>query len=388
MNGKKVLVRVDFNVPLNEQGKIADDTRIVAAIPTIEYLLKSGAMVILMSHLGRPKGKKVSEYSLALCAKRLSELLRRKVQMAPDCIGSEVKSMVKNLLPGDVLLLENLRFHAAEEDPDKDPGFAKELASLADFYVNDAFGAAHRSHSSITTIAQYFEGRKAPGLLLQKEIQFLGDALLNPKRPFYAIIGGAKISSKLGVLHSLLNKVDALFIGGGMSYTFLKAMGIPIGNSICENALLGEARNIISKAKEKNIRLELPVDIIASTEYSKDAPFQVFDSKKGVPDGFEGMDIGPETSKKWAVLLQDARTLFWNGPVGVAEFERFANGTKNIAQAMALANAVTIVGGGDSVAALRDLNVIDKMSHVSTGGGASLEYIEFGKLPGVEVFKL
>lgn len=388
VKGKKVLVRVDFNVPLDDAQHITDDTRIVESILTIKYLLEAGAAVILMSHLGRPKGKKVPEYSLKVCAERLSQILGLPVKMAPDCVGNEVQSIAAALKPGDVLLLENLRFHAAEENPEIDINFAKNLASLGDFYVNDAFGAAHREHSSITSITQYFKGKSATGFLLEKEIHFLGDLLLNPKRPFYAIVGGAKISSKLGVLHALLKKVDILFVGGGMSYTFLKAQGIPIGNSICEDALLEQARKILEYATKNKIRLELPQDNVVADFYGKDASYHTVFSKNGIPDGFMGMDIGPKTCANWSEILQNGKTIFWNGPLGVAEFPAFSKGTDAIAQSLANISvnkdAITIVGGGDSVAAIRKLNMLDKFTHISTGGGASLEYIEYGKLPGVE----
>lgn len=384
LKGKRVLVRVDFNVPQDEKQNITDDTRIVSSLPTIEYILKEGGSVILMSHLGRPKGKPAPEFSLAPCAKRLSELLKKKISLAPDCVGDKVEEMAKALKPGELLLLENLRFHEAEEKPSKDPEFAKKLAKLAEIYINDAFGAAHREHSSTATIASHFPSRAAAGFLMQREISFLGEALLHPKKPFYAIIGGAKVSSKLGVLYALLDKVDALFIGGGMSYTFLKAQGISIGNSICEEELLEKAKEILRLAKEKNIALHLPLDLVIAKEFKADAESQVVLSQKGIPDGFQGMDMGPLTREKWKKEFKFAKTIFWNGPVGVFEFDSFAKGTESVARGVAASGAVTIVGGGDSIAALQKLNLVEKMSHVSTGGGASLEYIEFGKLPGVE----
>lgn len=384
VNNKKVLVRVDFNVPQDKQLRITDDSRISAALPTIQYLLKNGAAVILMSHLGRPQGKRSPEFSLSPCAKRLSELLKQPVIMAPDCVGPEVSKLVSQLGPGQVMLLENLRFHSAEEKPETDPNFVKELAKLGDLYVNDAFGTAHRAHASTALIAQFFPGKAAAGFLLQKEVNFLGDALLNPKKPFHAIIGGAKISSKLGVIRALLQKVDALYIGGGMAYTFMKAKGIDIGNSIHEDALLETAKSILSDCRSKSLKLFLPIDLCVAEDCSADAPSKIIQAQAGIPAGFEGCDIGPQTIKQWSEQLQSAKTIFWNGPVGVAEIPAFAKGTQGIAKLLAGLSATTIVGGGDSVAALQATGLADKIDHVSTGGGAALEYIEFGHLPGID----
>jgi phosphoglycerate kinase len=384
LKGKKVLMRVDFNVPLKE-GKITDDTRIAAALPSISYILKQGGSLILMSHLGRPDGQKYEKYSLAPCAKRLSEMLQREVIMAPDCIGPEVQALVKRLQPGQLVLLENLRFYPGEEKPEKDPSFAKQLAELGDLYVNDAFGTAHRVHASTVTIAQYFPGKAAAGFLMEKEIEALGPALLKPERPFYAIIGGAKISSKLGVLKSLVAKVDGLFIGGGMAYTFMKAQGLPIGNSIHEDDYLQAAKELIELCAQKKIKLFLPIDIVVADRYSNEAKTQLVMLEKGIPEGFEGVDIGPKTIAAFSQELKDGKTVFWNGPLGVFEFPNFAKGTVAIAQVLAnLSGAKTIIGGGDSVAAINQAGLEEKMTHISTGGGASMEYIEFGTLPGID----
>lgn len=384
VKGSKVLMRVDFNVPLDKSGKITDDSRIVATLPSIRMILDRGGAVILMSHLGRPDGKKMPEFTLAPCAKHLSQLLGKPVLMAPDCVGPEVEKMAKALHPGDVMLLENLRYYAAEEKPDKDPNFAKQLAALGDCYVNDAFGTAHRAHASTFTVASYFPGKAAAGLLMEKEIHFLGDMLANPKRPFYAIIGGKKISGKIEVLESLMKKVDGLLIGGGMVYTFAKAQGMSIGQSICEDEQLETARNVMKACKERNVKLWLGEDVVAADDFNNDAKTQVVRLSDGIPDGYQGMDIGPATIKKFSDVLKDAATVLWNGPLGVFEMSHFAAGTKAIATLLAKLKATTIVGGGDSLAAVAAAGVADKLSHLSTGGGASLEYIEKGKLPGIE----
>lgn len=381
ISGKKVLIRVDFNVPFDKQGAITDDTRIREALPTIQYILDKGGSVILMSHLGRPDGKKDPKFTLKPCAERLSQLLGKEVKMAPDCVGDEVEKLVKGLKPKEVLVLENLRFYPAEEKPEKDPEFAKKLAKLADFYVNDAFGTAHRAHSSTATIAQYFKGKRAAGFLLQKEIDFLGSHFAKPEHPFYAVIGGAKVSTKLGVLKSLLSKVDALFIGGGMAYTFMKAQGLSIGDSLCEDNLLEEARQFLKDAKKP---IYLPKDIVIAKEFSNDSEQKVVETSKGIPDGWQGMNIGPATSKLWKEELQKAKMVFWNGPLGVFEFPNFAKGTRDMAETLANLDAVTIAGGGDSVAAINQVGLAEKFSHISTGGGACLEYIEFGHLPGID----
>jgi len=380
--GKKVLMRVDFNVPLDKGGNITDDTRIQASLPSIQYVLDHGGAVILMSHLGRPKDKRNPEFSLAPCAKRLSELIQKPVIMAPDCVGPEVQNLASKLKPGQILLLENLRFHRGEEHPGEDPQFAKQLAQLGDVYVNDAFGTAHRKHASTATIAQYFPGMAAAGFLLNKEIQYLGSALLSPKRPFYAILGGAKISSKIGVIKSLLTKVDALLIGGGMAYTFSKAQGIAIGDSIHEDAFLDEARAIL-QGKDAS-KLLLPQDQVVVNQLNNEAVPKIVKTREGISPGYQGVDIGPETIREFTAKLQNGATIFWNGPLGVFEISNFAKGTFAIAKAIAGLRATIIVGGGDSIAALQAAGVSSKISHISTGGGASLEYIELGTLPGIE----
>jgi phosphoglycerate kinase len=385
--GKKVLMRVDFNVPLDKQGNIVDDTRIVAALPSIQYILDKGGAVVLMSHLGRPKGKVVPQCSLVPCAERLSALLGKPVEMAPECTGEAIEQKVKQLKPGQVLLLENLRFHIGEEDPEADPAFVRELAKLGDFYVNDAFGTAHRAHSSTAVIARYFPGKAAAGFLLEKEMQFIGEHLRDPVHPFYAIIGGAKISTKIGVLKVLLRKVEALLIGGGMAYTFMKAKGIAIGESIYEEALLEEARAILQEGRLRGIPILLPQDIVVVKELKNESMSQTIEAQKGIPDGFQGVDIGPKTIQSFIQTLQNAKTVFWNGPMGVFEIPQFATGTNAIATALAALSATTIVGGGESVAAVEAAGVAKKMSHISTGGGATLEYIEFGTLPGIEALR-
>jgi phosphoglycerate kinase len=382
--GKKVLIRVDFNVPLNKDGTIADDTRIKESIPTIQHALQQGAAVVLMSHLGRPKTKKDVQYSLGICAKKLSQLISAPVFFATDCVGKDVEKMVQDLKGGQVLLLENLRFYPAEEDPSLDPNFAKDLSKFGDFYVNDAFGTAHRKHSSTAVIAQYFPGKAAMGLLMQKEIQHLEPLLKNPEHPFFVLIGGAKISSKIGVLKSLMKKVDGLYIGGGMAYTFMKAKGIEIGDSIFEESSLLEAENLMKECQAKKIPLHFPTDLVIADGFRNDATFKTVQARDGIPKGWMGMDIGPETIQAWTEDFQKAATLFWNGPVGVFEFAHFARGTQEMAKTIADLKATTIVGGGDSVAAINQLDLSSKFKHVSTGGGASLEYLELGKLPGIE----
>lgn len=382
---KKILIRVDFNVPLDKQGKITDDTRIIATLPTIRKVLDQGGSVVLMSHLGRPKDQRVPELSLKPCAERLSQLLGQKVIMAPDCIGPEVEKIVHALKPGQILMLDNLRFHKGEEHPEKDELFVKELAKFGDAYVNDAFGAAHRAHASTANIAKFFPGKAAAGLLLEKEIDFLGDTLKSPKHPFCAIVGGAKISTKCGVIQTLMKKADMVLIGGGMAYTFLKAQGIPIGNSIHEDEFLDQARHLLASSGKGGLgRLILPKDIVITEEVKEGATFKIIDSSKGIPAGYEGVDIGPETIQNFASELRKASTILWNGPLGVFEIPQFAKGTNAIAHVLADLKAVTIVGGGDSVAAIQAAGLSDKVTHLSTGGGASLEYIEFGTLPGIE----
>lgn len=376
--GKKVLVRCDFNVPLDENKNITDENRIVGALPTIKYLIDHNAKVILCSHLGRPKGEFNMKYSLAPVAKRLSEKLGKQVVMAADVIGESAKAAVAAMKDGDVILLENVRFHKEEEK--NDPAFSKQLADLAEVYINDAFGTAHRAHASTAGVAAFLPA--ACGYLIQKEIEIMGGALSNPKRPFVAILGGAKVSDKIGVIENLIDKVDSLIIGGGMAYTFFKAMGYSIGTSICENDKVELAKSLIAKAKEKGVALLLPVDNMIADEFKADANMQVVKSDS-IPDGWMGMDIGPETIKAYQETIKNAKTVIWNGPMGVFEMEKFANGTKNVAEALSMVEGTTIIGGGDSAAAVEQLGYADKMTHISTGGGASLEYLEGIELPGI-----
>lgn len=377
-------MRVDFNVPLDNNANITDDTRIEASLPSIRYVLDQGGSLVLMSHLGRPKGQRQKEFSLAPCSKRLSELLQRPVLQASDCVGPEVEAMAKALNPGEVLLLENLRFHAAEEEPERDPSFAEKLARLGDFYVDDAFGTAHRAHSSTVSVTRYFPGRAVSGFLLQKEMQYLGEHMDQPERPFFAVVGGKKISTKLGVLTSLLKKADALFLGGAMAYTFLKAQGKPIGNSLCENDLIPKAKEILAQAQKARVKIWLPVDTVVVSQLDESAPAnRVVSLHEGIPEGLMGVDIGPQTIELYSRELKAAHSVLWNGPMGVFELPQFARGTEAIARALAGLKATTIVGGGDSIAAVQGLGLAQNFSHLSTGGGATLEYIEFGTLPGI-----
>jgi len=377
LRNHRVLMRVDFNVPLKDDGSILDDSRILAALPSIRYVLDHGGSLILMSHLGRPKGVD-PKASLAPCAKRLSELLSQPVIMAPDCIGPAVESLAGKLKSGSILMLENLRFHPGEENPDKEPGFVESLARLGDVYVNDAFGTAHRAHASTALIARSFPQKAAMGLLMEKELAHLEPLLKNPKRPFYAIIGGAKVSSKAGVVKNLLNKLDGLFIGGAMAFPFFAAKGISVGASLCDATDIPLAQEIISLADQRGIALHLPSDIIAVKETAS----SIFSD--GVPDGWKGMDIGIKTVRAWEKELCKAATIYWNGPLGVYEQPPFDQGTQKIAQALAKISATKIVGGGDSVAAIQQMGLASGFTHLSTGGGASLEFLEFGRLPGID----
>ena len=379
VNGKKVLVRCDFNVPIDsETGKITDNRRIRAALPTIQYLLDHNAKVILCSHLGRPKGEFNLKYSLKPVAEELSKLLNKDVKLAKDVIGESAKGLTSNMKEGDIVLLENVRFHKEEEQ--NDPEYSKALASMAEIYVNDAFGTAHRAHSSTTGVADYLPA--VSGFLIEKELEFLGGALENPKHPFVAILGGAKVSDKIGVIENLLDKVDTLIIGGGMAYTFYKAQGHHIGTSICEEDKLDLAKSILEKAQEKGVKLLLPVDNHVSSEYSNNGEEKMVDSTE-IPDGFMGLDIGPKTIEKFEEAVKDAKTVVWNGPLGVCEFDKFATGTKAVATMLSKLDAITIIGGGDSAAAIEKLGLADKMTHISTGGGASLEFLEGKTLPGI-----
>ncbi len=378
VQGKKVLVRVDFNVPLNENGEITDETRIRAALPTIQYLLDHGAKVILMSHLGRPKGEVKPEFSLAPVAKRLSEILNTKVIFAKDCIGKEAQDAVDSMEAGQVVLLENLRFH--KEETANDPEFAKQLASLGDIFVLDAFGTAHRAHASTAGVADYLPA--VAGFLIGKELSIMGKALEDPARPFIAILGGAKVSDKIGVIENLLGKVDGLIIGGGMANTFVKAQGYEMGKSLVDDERLGLARDLMDQAKKKRIKIMLPSDFVVAKEFKADAETQIV-AAENIPADAMALDIGPSTRIIFANEIKSAKTVIWNGPMGVAEMPAFANGTKAIAEALADSSAITIIGGGDSAAAVKKLGYADKMSHISTGGGASLEFLEGKELPGV-----
>ena len=375
--GKKVLVRCDFNVPLKE-GVITNDKRIVAALPTIKYLKENGAKVILCSHLGRPKGEWLPEFSLAPVAKRLSELLECEVRMSKDVIGEDAKDISATIKEGEVALLENVRYY--KEETKNVPEFAKELASLAEIFVNDAFGTAHRAHASTTGVADYIPA--VCGFLIQKEIEVMGKALDNPVRPFVAVLGGAKVSDKIGVITNLLEKVDTLIVGGAMAYTFLKAEGHNVGISLCEEDKLELASELLAKAKEKGVSLLLPVDHVAADKFDENAE-PVLVEGKDIPEGLMGMDVGPKSVELFKEAVKNAKTVIWNGPMGVFEFKNFAGGTFAVAEAIAETDCISIIGGGDSVAAVTKLGFADKMTHISTGGGASLEFLEGLELPGI-----
>ncbi|MDD5382269.1 MAG: phosphoglycerate kinase [Candidatus Margulisbacteria bacterium] len=385
IKGKKFFVRCDFNVPLDDKQTITSDKRIVASLPTVKYLLERGAKVILASHLGRPKGEVKKEFSLAPVQKRLTELLGKPVKLTADCVGPEVQKAVAAMKDGDVLLLENLRFHKEEEK--NDPKFAKELAALADIYVSDAFGTVHRAHASTEGIAHDLPAYA--GFLIEKELKFLGGALADPKHPFVAIIGGAKISGKLEVLKNLLDKVDTLIVGGGMAYTFFKARGVDVGNSLVEPELIPEAKEILKAAIDKEVPFLLPLDHVVADKFAEDAQTQVV-PRTTIPEGWQGMDIGPETVIKFSNAIKDAKTIIWNGPMGVFEMDKFAKGTIAIAKAVAEATAngaISIIGGGDSATAVKKAGLADKMTFISTGGGASLEFLEGKVLPGIAVLQ-
>ena len=380
LKNKKVFVRCDFNVPIDENGNITDNRRIVGALDTIKYLLENDCKVILASHLGRPKGEVKPEFSLAPVAKELSNLLGKEVKLAKDIIGESAKELTSNMQNGDVVLLENVRFDSREEK--NDPEFSKELASMAEIFVNDAFGTAHRAHSSTAGIAEYLPA--VSGFLIEKELNFLGNALENPARPFVAILGGKKVSDKIGVINSLLEKVDTLMIGGAMAYTFFKAQGYNVGNSICELDKLDLAKELMEKANKKGVKLMLPVDTRLGKEFDPNTETKTV-SWTEIPDGWEGFDIGDETIKSYKEELKNAKTVIWNGPVGLFEFDKFAIGTNEIAKTLSeMEGATTIIGGGDSAAAVEKAGLSEKFTHISTGGGASLEFLEGKKLPGIE----
>lgn len=381
VKGKKVFVRVDYNVPFDENQNITNDTRMVRTLPTINYLLDNGAAVILACHIGRPTEAKEPQFSTKLLVKHLSELLKKDVKWASDCVGEEAENAAKDLKPGEVLLLENLRYHKAEKK--NDPEFAKQLASLADVAVDDAFGVSHRGHASNAGIAKYVE--VVAGFLMEKEINYIGKTLEAPQHPFVAIIGGAKVSDKIGVIENLLNKVDTIIIGGGMAHTFDAAKGYPVGKSLVEPDKYDYAREVLKKAEEKGVKVVLPLDLVIADKFDKNANFKTVPVDQ-VPDDWEALDSGIETSKEYVKALEGAKTVIWNGPMGVFEFDNFAKGTLAVAKAVAKATeegAISIVGGGDSVAALKKTGLTDKISHVSTGGGATLEYLEGKEMPGV-----
>ena len=382
VKGKKVFVRVDYNVPFDENQNITNDTRMVRTLPTLNYLLDHGAALVLACHIGRPTEAREPQFSTKHLVKHLSELLKRDVQWASDCVGPEAEEKAKALKPGDVLLLENLRYH--KEEKKNDPEFAKQLASLADVAVDDAFGVSHRAHASNAGVPKYLE--TVAGFLMEKEINYIGKTLENPQHPFVAIIGGAKVSDKIGVVTNLLDKCDTIIIGGGMAHTFDAAKGYPIGNSLCEKDKFDVALDVLKKAEEKGVKVVLPVDLVVADKFAADANTKTVPVDQ-VPDGWEALDSGVETSKEYTKALEGAKTVVWNGPMGVFEFDAFANGTLAVAKAVAKATeegATSIVGGGDSVAALKKTGLTDKISHVSTGGGATLEFLEGKTMPGIE----
>ena len=382
VKGKKVLVRCDFNVPYDENRVITDNRRIVAALPTIKYLIENNCKVILCSHLGRPKGEVIPEFSLNIVAAELTKLLGQEVKLAKDVVGEDAKRLASELKEGEVMLLENVRYEAGEEKNDEE--LSKAFASLAEIYVNDAFGTAHRAHSSTTGVANYLPA--VSGFLIEKELNFLGTALENPERPFMAILGGKKVSDKIGVIKALLEKVDVLMIGGAMAYTFFKSMGYNVGNSICEEDKLDLARELMEEAKEKGVKFMLPVDTKIGKEFDPNTESKTVKYTE-IPDGWEGYDIGVETIEMYSKELQNAKTVVWNGPLGLFEFDQFAIGTNSIAKTLADVDAVKIIGGGDSAAAVEKAGLAEKFTHISTGGGASLEFLEGKKLPGIEALQ-
>ena len=382
LRDKKVLVRCDFNVPYDENRVITDNRRIVAALPTINYLLENNCKVILCSHLGRPKGEVKPEFSLDIVAKELSRLLGKEVKLAKDVVGESAKELTDNMQNGDVVLLENVRYEAGEEK--NDPELSKKFASMAEIFVNDAFGTAHRAHSSTTGVADYLPA--VSGFLIEKELNFLGNALENPERPFMAILGGKKVSDKIGVIEALLEKVDTLIIGGAMAYTFFKAMGYSVGDSICEDDKIDLAKELMAKAEAKGVKLMLPVDTKVGKEFDPNTESKTVKCSE-IPDGWQGFDIGEETIRLYSEELSKAKTVVWNGPLGLFEFEQFAVGTNEIAKALANIDAIKVIGGGDSAAAIEKAGLAEKFTHISTGGGASLEFLEGKKLPGIEALQ-
>lgn len=378
VNGKKVFIRVDYNVPMDEELNITNDTRIRATLPTLKYLLEQNAALVIACHLGRPKGERVAKFSVQPVAKRLAELIGKEVKFASDCVGPEAEKAAAALKPGEILLLENLRYHKEEEK--NDPAFSKQLAALADVAVNDAFGVSHRAHASVEGITKYIE--TVAGFLMEKEIKFVGQTVANPERPFVAIIGGAKVSDKIGVISNLLEKVDTLIIGGGMAHTFDAAKGYEIGKSICEPDKYALALDLLKQAEAKGVKVVLPVDLVIADKFAPDANTRIVDVDKVDPE-WEALDSGPKTSELYAAALKDAKTVVWNGPMGVFEMDAFAKGTEAVAKAVADSSAVSIVGGGDSIAALKKTGLSDKITHISTGGGATLEFLEGKTLPGI-----
>lgn len=378
INGQRVLVRVDFNVPIDQDGRITDDTRIRAALPTIHYLLDRGAKVVLVSHLGRPKGKVDKKYSLSPAAKRLSELVGKSVILADDCVGNSAQKAVDAMVSGDIVMLENVRFYAEEEK--NDPNFAKKLAKLADIFINDAFGTAHRLHASTAGVAKYLPS--GAGFLIKKELDTMGRALEVPDRPFLAILGGAKVSDKIGVIENLLSKVDSLLIGGGMAFTFLKSLGYEVGRSLLEKDKVDLARQLLESAKNRGVDIVLPEDVVVAKELRQGTEYKTV-SIEQIPEDMMGLDIGKVSQEKFANLIKKAKTIIWNGPMGVFEIDDFAEGTLTVARELAESQAVTIIGGGDSAAAVEKLGYAEKMTHISTGGGASLKFLEGKELPGI-----
>lgn len=381
LDGKRVLMRVDFNVPIDDKGQVGDEFRIHESLPTIKYILSKGASLVLMSHLGRPKGEWTPEFSMKPVCEKLRELLPDvAVDFADDCIGDQVKVLAKGLEPGEVLLLENLRFHKGEEKNDHE--FAKKLAALGDVFANDAFGAAHRDAASVTGVPKIIQPAVA-GMLMEKEIEYLDSVISSPEKPFVALLGGAKVSDKIPVIENLIGRVDSILVGGGMAFTFFKAQGLEIGASKCEEDRVGEAKRLLALAKEKGTELLLPADVVAADAFNENANTRIV-AANAIPSGWMGLDIGPKTIEQFSEKIRNCKTLVWNGPMGVFEMKPFAEGTKKIAEAAAASDCVSVIGGGDSASAVRKMGLADKFSHVSTGGGASLEMLEGKKLPGVE----